>query len=120
MKGKFEPKDREKLERITGLKYFSMEEYNRNHNSVYGADFCYQTLFSPQINFDGRLLECCMLWKECQRSELFIFIGDQDEFVGRNSKKRGVHRLRRLQKYLPGGSYFYERRSGRLLVSDGQ
>ncbi|MCI8598708.1 MAG: radical SAM protein [Lachnospiraceae bacterium] len=83
VKGKFEPKDREKLEKITGLKYFSMEEYNRNHNSVYGADFCYQTLFSPQINFDGRLLGCCMLWNE----DFGINVFEEGLINGLNSEK---------------------------------
>jgi len=64
VKGTFRPRDREKLEQITGLSYFSVEEYNRCHEKAYGSDMCYQTLFSPQIHFDGRLLGCCMLWKE--------------------------------------------------------
>lgn len=64
VKGEFNPKDRKKLEKITGLKYFSKEEYDNNNEKTYGSDFCYQTLFSPQINYDGRLLGCCMLWDE--------------------------------------------------------
>ena len=64
VKGRFEPKDREKLERITGLNCFSLEEYNRRNKKTYGSDMCYQTVFQPQIHFDGRLLGCCMLWNE--------------------------------------------------------
>lgn len=64
VKGDFEPQDRVRLGRITGLKHFSRAEYNANHESVYGTDMCWQTIFSPQINFDGRLLGCCMLWDE--------------------------------------------------------
>lgn len=63
-KGKFEPKDRKKLEKITGLECFSLEEYNKKHNNVYGAEYCNEILFSPQINYDGRLLGCCMPWNE--------------------------------------------------------
>ncbi|MCI9596426.1 MAG: radical SAM protein [Firmicutes bacterium] len=64
VQGKFDPQDRSKLERITGLKYFSLEEYNAHHDRVYGSEFCYETIFSPRINFDGRLLGCCMIWNE--------------------------------------------------------
>ncbi len=62
--GRFEPEDREKLERITGLNCFSVEEYNGNHESTYGTEMCFGTIFYPQINYDGRLLGCCMLWNE--------------------------------------------------------
>lgn len=62
VKGEFNPQNRDRLEKITGLKYFSMEEYNENNEKAYGSEMCYQTLFEPQINYDGRLLGCCMLW----------------------------------------------------------
>lgn len=62
--GRFEPEDREKLERITGLNCFSVEEYNKKNKYTYGTDMCYGTIFYPQINYDGRLLGCCMLWNE--------------------------------------------------------
>ncbi len=64
VKGKFDPVDRKKLENITGLKYFSVEEYNACHEETYGIGMCYDAIFSPQINYDGRLLGCCMLWHE--------------------------------------------------------
>lgn len=64
VKGEFEPKDRERIEKITGLDCFSMNEYNSKFDHTYGSDMCYQTIFCPQINYDGRLLGCCMLWKE--------------------------------------------------------
>lgn len=64
IKGEYEPENREKLEEITGLKYFSKKEYDNNNKLPYGYHMCYDTLFSPQINYDGRLLGCCMLWDE--------------------------------------------------------
>ena len=64
VKGEFEPKDRERIEKITGFDCFSMKEYNSKFDYTYGSDMCYQTIFSPQINYDGRLLGCCMLWNE--------------------------------------------------------
>ena len=64
VKGEYEPENRKKLEDITDLKYFSKREYDSNNEKTYGSDMCYQALFCPQINYDGRLLGCCMLWDE--------------------------------------------------------
>lgn len=62
VKGEFEPKNRELLERVTGYKSFSKKEYNRNNDQMHGHDMCYQTIYNPYINWDGRLLGCCMVY----------------------------------------------------------
>ncbi len=64
IKDEFVPKDRAKLEKITGMKYFSRKEYNKDHYKIYFNDMCEQAIFMPQINWDGRLLGCCMIWRE--------------------------------------------------------
>lgn len=53
----------EKIKEETGLAYASREEYRR----IYGTEYkhpCYQCLFSPQINWNGEVLGCCVnKWK---------------------------------------------------------
>ena len=51
------------MERVTGYQYFSRKEYDENNERMYASDACYQTIYEPQINWDGRLLGCCMVWK---------------------------------------------------------
>ena len=63
VKDEFRPKDRERLEKVTGYKFFSRKEFNENNEKIYDSHLCYQTIFSPQINWDGRLLGCCMVWR---------------------------------------------------------
>lgn len=63
VKDGFEPKNRELLERVTGYQYFSRREYNENNEKMYDSALCYQTIYAPQINWDGRLLGCCMVWR---------------------------------------------------------
>lgn len=64
VRGKIEPKDREKLKKLTGLNELSLEEYNDAHIRTYGSGMCYDMIINPQVNWDGRLLGCCMLWDE--------------------------------------------------------
>ncbi len=54
----FVSKDPAWLREVTGLKYLSIEEYENNHSGNYMAS-CAQLFYSPQINWDGRLLGCC-------------------------------------------------------------
>ena len=63
VKEEFKPKNRKLLEKVTGQQYFSIKEYNENNEKMYGSDFCYQTIYEPQINWDGRLLGCCAVWR---------------------------------------------------------
>lgn len=54
------PKDREKLEAITKMKYFSRPEYEAGTGRPYIMhSICAGMIFQPQINYDGRLLGCC-------------------------------------------------------------
>lgn len=56
--GEYIPKDKEKVSKLTGLRYFNRKEYMIAENKDY-CDVCNQLLYSPQINYDGRLLGCC-------------------------------------------------------------
>lgn len=60
--GNFHPKDEKKLAELTGLKYFNRPDYDR-HSTANFAFACPQMWQSPQINFDGRLLGCCMVFE---------------------------------------------------------
>lgn len=56
-------KDEEYVKEHTGLDYASRKEYAKK----YGTDYkhpCYQCIFSPQINWNGDVLGCCVnKWK---------------------------------------------------------
>lgn len=65
VKDTFEVSNKEELKEITGLKYLTKKEYNEaGKDLLYGQDYCFQMIFSPQINFDGRLLGCCIVWND--------------------------------------------------------
>lgn len=78
--------DRERIKEITGLEYLTQTEYNEaNDEHIYGDYYCYQMLYSPQINFDGRLLGCCLVW---------------DEDYGINCFEEGLVNALNCEKYL--------------------
>jgi len=52
------PKNREMLEKETGLKNLSREEVAVNEKKIY-SHMCHQLWTQPQVNWDGRLLGCC-------------------------------------------------------------
>lgn len=59
----FAPVNIKKLRYETGLQYFSRAEYNSVHELPYYANRkCKSMIFSPQINYDGRLLGCCSVY----------------------------------------------------------
>lgn len=58
-KGYSPVKDEEFVKRESGLDVSSREEYEKKHNKKYLLP-CYQIWHSPQINWDGTLLGCCM------------------------------------------------------------
>lgn len=63
-KEEFVPYDSDKLCEVTGLNYFTRTDYNaHNEKNYYVSSICKQMLFSPQINWDGRLLGCCTVFK---------------------------------------------------------
>jgi len=57
-------KDKEFVRRESGLGVASIDEYRQRYGEEYMA--CYKTLWkSPQINWDGRLLGCCVnMWSD--------------------------------------------------------
>ena len=56
-------KDPDLVKRETGLDYASREEYRIKHKTEYKHP-CYQCIFSPQINWNGEVLGCCVnKWK---------------------------------------------------------
>ena len=57
--GRFEPKDPERLEKVTGLHIFNREAWEEHYGKKYTSDMCRQLLLAPQIHYDGRLLGCC-------------------------------------------------------------
>lgn len=61
----YKPIKRDLLRKETGLQVFTREEYRKHYSKVYlGYLQCRQMFLSPQINWDGRLLGCCGLYKE--------------------------------------------------------
>lgn len=84
VKDEFSVQHKKELMEITGLKYLTKKEYNEeNSEQLYGEVFCSQMLFSPQINFDGRLLGCCKIWN----SDFGINIFDMGLIEGLNSDR---------------------------------
>lgn len=56
-------KDEEMVKRETGLDYATRKEYKEKHKTEYKHP-CYQCLHSPQINWNGEVLGCCVnKWK---------------------------------------------------------
>ncbi len=56
-------KDPEFIKKETGLDYASRQEYKQIYKNEYKHP-CYQCLFSPQINWNGEVLGCCVnKWK---------------------------------------------------------
>jgi MoaA/NifB/PqqE/SkfB family radical SAM enzyme len=76
--------DTEAVRKASGLKYVSREEFRQKKNREYAVP-CKQVFFSPQINWDGRLLGCCMnVWSDfgnvfetgfesCLKSERYVY-----------------------------------------------
>lgn len=61
----YQPRNRELLQSVTGLRYLTREEHRIKTSKTYlGATVCKQMFLSPQINWDGRLLGCCELFEE--------------------------------------------------------
>ena len=91
------PKNPEKMQKLTGMKFFDRNEYKKGVSKNYNSNICRDLLFSPQINWDGRLLGCCGVFQndwgmnvfsegflECINSEkyrktIICFLGDTSE-----------------------------------------
>ena len=56
--GEFVPRNIERMTQLTGLKFFNRKKYfSAEKEDFYST--CNQLIYSPQINYDGRLLGCC-------------------------------------------------------------
>lgn len=78
-------KNKEFVRKESGLKATSQQEHERIFNKVY-LMLCFQFWFEPQINWDGKLLGCCVnTWgdfgnvfesglKKCLKSEKYVYI----------------------------------------------
>ena len=69
-RGGFEPRNPEKLRQLTGVRYSTETEYRERLNDYY-CRFCSQLLYSPQVNWDGRLLGCCTRYKTTWNGNVF-------------------------------------------------
>lgn len=58
------PKDEEFVKRETGLKFASVKEKQETTKTKYRLNLCARAFSAPQINFDGKLLGCCILFRE--------------------------------------------------------
>ncbi len=65
-------KDPETLYRITGLQCFNVDEYLAEEQHRFNSDFyCGQMIIDPQINWDGRLLGCCTVYRSDWKTNVF-------------------------------------------------
>jgi MoaA/NifB/PqqE/SkfB family radical SAM enzyme len=53
-------KDKETVRREVGLEAATREEYQERYHKVYIRQVCTQLWKHPQVNFDGRVLGCCV------------------------------------------------------------
>ncbi len=79
--------DPEAVKKASGLKYVSRKEYRERRKKEYALP-CKQFWFSPQVNWDGKLLGCCMNTfsdygnvfetglSECMQSERYRYTKD--------------------------------------------
>ena len=66
------PKDCEKMKEITGLEVFNRRDYTKQTGIGYLVNSaCSQIIFSPQINWDGRLLGCCSVFQSDWNMNVF-------------------------------------------------
>jgi len=56
----YEPKNIEMLKAETGLAALTRDEYNKTNSKRYLSHICNMIWETPQINWDGRLLGCCI------------------------------------------------------------
>jgi MoaA/NifB/PqqE/SkfB family radical SAM enzyme len=61
----YQPKHTDMLKKETGLRALTRNDYQTMMKKTYaGTGTCDQMFLSPQINWDGRLLGCCEVFKE--------------------------------------------------------
>lgn len=77
-------KNIDSVKKVSGLKYISREDFRQKKNREYALP-CTQFWLSPQINWDGKLLGCCMNiysdfgnvfelgFENCLKSEKYVY-----------------------------------------------
>lgn len=53
-------KDHDYVKKVSGLEYITRGEYSEGTSDVYDQSACLQLWTQPQINWDGKLLGCCV------------------------------------------------------------
>lgn len=72
VKEEFVPYNRNELSRITGLNFFTKEEWREHNDRDYMTPLiCQHMFFSPQINWDGRLLGCGAVFQSDWKVNVF-------------------------------------------------
>ena len=78
-------KDERKVKRNTGIRVASRKQFKKKCNRIYLSP-CHQLWFSPQINWDGKLLGCCInkevsfgdVFKDglrsCLKNEKYVYV----------------------------------------------
>ena len=91
--GNYNPREPEKVEAVTGLDYFKPDYFKKEkHKASIQHDylqFCHQMIFQPRINWDGRLLGCCTVYRDDWKINCFSG-EDLDEYVNRPEYKSAV------------------------------
>lgn len=62
--GNYVPQNKELVRKLTGLNVYNRAEYKHHTGKEYATNACWQMVFQPQINWDGRLLGCCGNYQE--------------------------------------------------------
>lgn len=70
---KFVPTDKDKIEKLTGLKIFDRDIYKEITGNHYKSDICNQLFKAPQINWDGYLFGCCKNLTRCHMVSAFEY-----------------------------------------------
>ena len=63
-KNTFTPKNPDFVTQETGLKFASVQKMEATTKKKYALNLCERMFSAPQINYDGKLLGCCILYKE--------------------------------------------------------
>ena len=69
--GSFHPKNPEKVKEICGIDAVNIGEFINHEQKAYMSDICRQMIYSPQVNWDGRLLGCCAVYQRDWGTNVF-------------------------------------------------
>lgn len=57
--GEYTPQDPKRVTELTGYEVFNRKAWKEKYGYEYVQGACFQMLYAPQINWDGKLLGCC-------------------------------------------------------------